>query len=190
MDKGSIFILSYFKTLNIGPVPENEPVLQSSALTTELIPPCRSKRNTSIHLPRISCQLACLSQSLLLRSEWRQRKTTLKKWLWPQHDCSLFPVISFSQIEIKIFPFYAIWPPDVRDIVSSSQYRLTLVGAHCASFCGQKIRRGGGGECEERPPPFPPPQSTQTLFWEHRFNRGFKIGIYTYTVNTWSSDSE
>ena len=145
MDKGSIFILSYFKTLNIGPVPENEPVLQSSALTTELIPPCRSKRNTSIHLPRISCQLACLSQSLLLRSERRQRKTTLKKWLWPQHDCSLFPVISFSQIEIKIFPFYAIWPPDVRDIVSSSQYRLTLVGAHCASFCGQKIRRGGEG---------------------------------------------
>ena len=39
MDKGSIFILSYFKTLNIGPVPEIEPVPQSSALTTELILP-------------------------------------------------------------------------------------------------------------------------------------------------------
>ena len=150
MDKGSIFILSYFKTLSIGPVPEIEPVLQASALTTELIPPCRSKRNTSIHLRRISCQLACLSQSLLLRSERRQRKTTLKKWLWPQHDCSLFLVISFSQTEIKIFPLFAIWPPDVRDIVSSSQYRLTFVGAHCARLRGHKIRRG---ECEERSPP-------------------------------------
>ena len=39
MDKGSIFILSYFKTLNIGPAPEIEPVLQASALTTELILP-------------------------------------------------------------------------------------------------------------------------------------------------------
>ena len=41
MDKGlgSIFILSYFKTLNIGAVPEIEPVPQSSALTTELILP-------------------------------------------------------------------------------------------------------------------------------------------------------
>ena len=41
MDKalGSIFILSSFKTLNIGPVPEIEPVLQASALTTELILP-------------------------------------------------------------------------------------------------------------------------------------------------------
>ena len=41
MDKGlgSIFILSYFKTLNIGAVPEIEPVLQASALKTELILP-------------------------------------------------------------------------------------------------------------------------------------------------------
>ena len=39
MDKGSIFIFSHFKTLNIGPVPEIEPVPQSSALTTELILP-------------------------------------------------------------------------------------------------------------------------------------------------------
>ena len=34
--------------------------------------------------------------------------------------------------------------------MSSSQYRLTLVGAHCARLRGHKIRRG---ECEERSPP-------------------------------------
>ena len=41
MDKGlrSIFILSYFKILNIGPDPEIEPVLQASALADELILP-------------------------------------------------------------------------------------------------------------------------------------------------------
>ena len=83
----------------------------------------------------------------------RQHKTRL----WPQHDCSLFLVRSFSQIEIKIFPLFAIWPPDVRHIVSSSQYRLTFVGAHCARLRGHKIRRG---ECEERSPPNPFPLHT------------------------------
>ena len=185
MDKGSIFILSYFKTLNIGPVPEIEPVLQASApnnwvnpaAVREILPFTCDAFRVSWRVYRSLCCWGASGDSA------RQHKTRL----WPQHDCSLFLVISFSQIEIKIFPLFAIWPPDVRDIVSCSQYRLTFVGAHCARLRGHKIRRG---ECEERSPPqpFSPPHSTHTLSWEHRFNQGFKLG--TYTVNTWSSNSE
>ena len=140
MDKGSIFILSYFKTLNIGPVPEIEPVLQASAPNNWVNP-------------------AAVREIL-------------------PFTCDAF------RVSWRVYRSLSCWGASGdRDIVSSSQYRLTLVGAHWARFYGHKITRG---ECEERPPPFSPPHSTHTLSWEHRFNRGFKLD--TYTVNIWSSE--